>query len=62
MTRGETGRGSAGARPRTLSRDEVLAERAALLRQPPSAGRSAALAKVRHQLQAIARHVETAHG
>jgi hypothetical protein len=60
MTRGETGRGSAGPRLRTLDRGEVLERRAAVLRQPPSPERSAALRTIRSQLTSIARRSGTA--
>ena len=58
-TRGNTGRGSAGPRGRTLDEAEVRARREALLRRPPSPERSRSLATVRHQLQAIARRVDS---
>ncbi len=57
MTRGNTGRASAGPRPRQLDREEVLARREIVLRQPPSRERSAALLRIRHQLHSIARRV-----
>lgn len=55
MTRGETGRGSAGPRDskRILDRDEIMRRRDEILATPQSAERKQALRKIRGQLRSI---------
>ena len=55
MTRGATGRASAGPRTPVLDRSEILARRAQLLEQPASPARAAALATIRCQLRSVDR-------